>query len=204
MSPLFHSFDVVGRLSDVQMTDCSKTFLRFFAGLLCFVSLSVEAKEGKPAAKPQPQIKAHRAYAPSGAAIQFAKGVVKLGKHTIEVEIADSLARQRQGLMNRDSLPEGKGMLFIYKYEDYLTFWMKNTLIPLSIAFFNEDKELLEILDMEVEPLLILDSKRKRYRSKSKAKYALEVPKGWFRKKGISPDKELAFELVRASGLKDK
>jgi uncharacterized membrane protein (UPF0127 family) len=66
---------------------------------------------------------------------------------------------------------------------------MKNTLIPLSIAFFNEDRELINVLDMEPQnaPPFI------RYRSTAPALYALEVPQGWFEKHGIGRGAKFSF-----------
>jgi hypothetical protein len=61
------------------------------------------------------------------------------------VEIADSEETQRQGLMNRTQLDQGRGMLFIVENPRKLSFWMKNTFIPLSIAFFDKDRKLLDI-----------------------------------------------------------
>ncbi len=130
-------------------------------------------------------------------AILFPRGVLYLGKHKVEVEIAETRKSQFQGLMNRKSLADGHGMLFIYPKPARLKFWMKNTLIPLSIAFFNEERELLQILDMDVDPVLLKDNQRPRYQSKENAIYALEVPQGWFRRQGIKADPKLKFRLER-------
>jgi len=109
---------------------------------------------------------------------------IQLGKERIEVEIADTEETWEKGLMFRKHLPEGSGMLFVYPKPGVLLFWMKNTLIPLSVAFFDEDKTLLNIEDMLVpvkgKPLAL-------FKSVSPAKYALEVPQGWFAKHKIEP-----------------
>ena len=111
------------------------------------------------------------------------------------VEIAETAMQQRIGLMHRKRLSDKEGMLFVYSKPARLSFWMKSTLIPLSVGFFNKDRELIEIVDMEVDPILIRDKKRPRYRSKGNAKYALEVPKGWFQKYKIRADSGITFEL---------
>ena len=82
------------------------------------------------------------------------------------------------GLMNRNSLPDGEGMLFIFENEQFLSFWMKNTTIPLSIAFIASDGRILDIKDMRpLDESSVLSSRP--------AKYALEVPQGWFDRAGI-------------------
>lgn len=67
----------------------------------------------------------------------------------VNLEIADTDEERRRGLMFRESLPEDRGMAFVFFEEPRGYFWMKNTLIPLSIAFFDQEGEILRILDME-------------------------------------------------------
>jgi len=67
----------------------------------------------------------------------------------VNLEIADTDEEHQRGLMFRESLPEDRGMAFLYFEEHTGVFYMKNTLIPLSIAFFDQDGEILRILDME-------------------------------------------------------
>jgi uncharacterized membrane protein (UPF0127 family) len=114
---------------------------------------------------------------------------ISIDGNILEVEIADTHESRAKGLMGRLDLEEDHGMLFVYKTAQPLCFWMKNTFIPLSIAFFNEDKVLLQILDMDPpfqEPYPL-------YKSKTPALYALEVPQGWFRKKKIKPGVKFSF-----------
>jgi uncharacterized membrane protein (UPF0127 family) len=80
--------------------------------------------------------------------------------------------------MFRTVLEDGKGMLFIFDHDEVLSFWMKNTLIPLSIAFITSDGKILEIRDMQPEELRSVASSRM-------VRYALEVPQGWFDRVGI-------------------
>lgn len=107
--------------------------------------------------------------------------VVLCGK-TLKVEIADTEETRSKGLMFRKSLDKNAGMLFVYHKEEFLSFWMKNTYIPLSIAFFDKNKKLVSIHDMEP-----LDSSR-TYTSKGPAMYAIEVNKGWFVNNKIGKD----------------
>jgi uncharacterized membrane protein (UPF0127 family) len=85
--------------------------------------------------------------------ITFARSTALLdtdeGSVLIDVEVAETDEQRRLGLMHRESLDEQSGMVFIFFEPTHGGFWMKNTLIPLSIAFFDVDGEILEILDME-------------------------------------------------------
>jgi uncharacterized membrane protein (UPF0127 family) len=95
-------------------------------------------------------------------------------------EIARTDEQRRRGLMGRKSLADGEGMLFVFETDRILSFWMKDTLIPLSIAFIAYDGRLLEIHDMEAQNTRTVQSARS-------ARYALEVPQGWFGRAGVSP-----------------
>ncbi|GHV55363.1 hypothetical protein AGMMS49579_18030 [Spirochaetia bacterium] len=96
----------------------------------------------------------------------------------MEVELARTDPERAQGLMHRKSLDDGKGMLFIFDRDQIMSFWMKNTLIPLSIAFIASDGRIIEIKDME--PL-----NESPVHSSRSVRYALEVPQGWFSRAGI-------------------
>lgn len=114
---------------------------------------------------------------------------ILLGKEILHVEIADTLHTRSRGLMGRTELPQGKGMLFVYERAYRLVFWMKDTLIPLSIGFFDEQKRLLEVLDMDppIGEMFI------KYRCTAPALYALEVPQGWFEKHKIRLGDKFSF-----------
>lgn len=75
----------------------------------------------------------------------FFKDVNNFVKKTIDLEIADSEYARQLGLMFRDKMNENEGMLFIFPREDYLSFWMRNTLLPLDIIFVNKQKEIVTI-----------------------------------------------------------
>ena len=71
------------------------------------------------------------------------------GAVMVEIEVADSPELQERGLMNRETLDDDAGMLFLFFEDTEGSFWMKDTLIPLSIAFFDRDGSIVKILDME-------------------------------------------------------
>jgi uncharacterized membrane protein (UPF0127 family) len=98
----------------------------------------------------------------------------------IELEIADDDASRQTGLMNRKELADGKGMLFVFEIDQPLSFWMKNTLVPLTIAFIASDGRILELRDMQPLSLAPVNSARS-------ARYALEAPQGWFGRAGVAP-----------------
>jgi uncharacterized protein len=96
----------------------------------------------------------------------------------VRVEIADNLLGRVIGLRNRESLPENRGMLFVYTEEDQRSFVMDDTVIPLSIAFMDSDGRIIDIQDME--PLA-----DRSYVSAEPAQYALEVNQGFFEEHGV-------------------
>lgn len=98
----------------------------------------------------------------------------------VRVEIADDDDERARGLMGRRSLPEDAGMLFVYGRERQLSFWMRNTYIPLSIAFADSDGRIVDLQDMEP-----LDDEPPSYVSAEPARYALEVNRGFFEERGV-------------------
>jgi uncharacterized membrane protein (UPF0127 family) len=114
---------------------------------------------------------------------------IEVGGSALQVEIADTATAREKGLMGRSSLEEGQGMLFIYERSEPVAFWMKNTKIPLSVAYFDSHKKILNILDMEPES----GPNPRLYPSDGPVQYALEVPKGWFSKRGIRPGMKFSF-----------
>jgi uncharacterized membrane protein (UPF0127 family) len=96
----------------------------------------------------------------------------------VSVEIASTDAQRQQGLMGRTTLAEDAGMLFVFDQEQQLSFWMKDTLIPLSIAFINGEGRIVDIQDMQ--PLDETD-----HLSAEPAQYALEVNQDFFEGRGV-------------------
>jgi uncharacterized membrane protein (UPF0127 family) len=128
----------------------------------------------------------------SEARIVFEKQKIKLGSQTLVVEIADNSEKSAQGLMFRKQLPEGTGMLFVFPDEKIRSFWMKNTFVPLSIGFFNSKRELIDIQDMNPAQSE-MQTDFPNYVSKGPARYALEVPKGWFSKHKVGLKMRFSF-----------
>ena len=104
------------------------------------------------------------------------------GEIAFDVEIADSGIKRTIGLMNRTSLPQSSGMLFIFGSEDTVSFWMKNTLIPLDMIFISEKWEILNI-KKKAQPCKVLDCET--YSSDQPVKYVLEINGGLSDKFGI-------------------
>jgi uncharacterized membrane protein (UPF0127 family) len=100
------------------------------------------------------------------------------GMHVIRAEVADGFASRMQGLMQRTSLPPNGGMLFVFDEDATHCMWMKNTLIPLSVAFLDERGAIINIADMQPH------SEQSHCASRS-ARYALEMMQGWFAQRGI-------------------
>lgn len=111
-----------------------------------------------------------------------------IGEHVLEVELASTGEERARGLMFRESLPVDQGMLFVYPNERILSFWMRNTSIPLSIAFLDADKRIINILDMQ-------PFDETSHQSTSPAQYALEVNQGWFAERGIEAGALCDFTL---------
>jgi len=116
---------------------------------------------------------------------QLKTAQVRVGKHPLRVEIVATPEQMAKGLMFRKKLGRNDGMLFIYDEPGYHSMWMKNTLIPLSVAFIDRDGAILNIEDMEP---MTLDS----HTSAGPASYSIEANKGWFAEKKIKPGDKVA------------
>jgi uncharacterized protein len=103
---------------------------------------------------------------------------VVIGQDTVVAEVADTPSARERGLMFRTELEEGQGMLFVFQDEETRGFWMRDTYIPLDIAYLDRTQRIVDIQQMEpqVEEL---------YESAAPAMFALEVPQGWFEERGI-------------------
>ncbi|HBQ21393.1 MAG TPA: DUF192 domain-containing protein [Deltaproteobacteria bacterium] len=108
--------------------------------------------------------------------------VLTIRRISLEVELAHNDYLRKEGLMGRTELDWNKGMLFIFPEENIQSFWMKNTLIPLSVAFIKNDGEIIQITHMQPDHF---DGKLDTYSSQEKVRYALETNMGWFEKNGI-------------------
>ncbi|TGL63784.1 DUF192 domain-containing protein [Leptospira sarikeiensis] len=116
------------------------------------------------------------------------KTTIYIGDHPLLVEVANTDESRQRGLMFRKKMGENEGMIFIFPNEDYVSFWMKNTLIPLSIAYFTRDKKLTDTYEMAPNQTQVL------YHSTKKVMYAVEANPRWFAKRGIGKDAVLKIE----------
>lgn len=103
---------------------------------------------------------------------------LQAGIHRIKAEVADTQAERSRGLMLRNSLQPNSGMLFVFEQPALHCFWMKNTLIPLSIAFLDDDGTIVTLTDMKPHD----ESSNCPARP---IRYALEMDQGWFKAKGL-------------------
>ena len=102
------------------------------------------------------------------------------GMHLIRAEVAADFPSRAQGLMYRSAMPSNVGMLFIFDEAATHCMWMKNTLIPLSVAFIDERGTVINIEDMAPQT-------EESHCASRPARYALEMNRGWFAARGVKP-----------------
>ena len=106
------------------------------------------------------------------------------GMHRIHAEVAADMGSRMQGLMYRKSMPPNAGMVFVFEEAAGHCMWMKNTLIPLSVAFIDEAGAIINIADMQPQS-------EQTHCAARPARYALEMNKGWFAQRGLKPGVKL-------------
>ncbi len=111
---------------------------------------------------------------------------IRIGGVEVTAEIADNTELRGQGLMDRDSLAENHGMLFVYGTAEVRSFWMRNTKIPLDIAFIDANGVIVNIEQMEPQS-------DQNYFSQGPMMYALEMDQGWFEANEVGPGDRLEF-----------
>jgi uncharacterized membrane protein (UPF0127 family) len=121
----------------------------------------------------------------SCSASKLPTGSIEVGGHALTVEVAATAQSRQQGLMHRDHLAANRGMIFVYPDVAVRQFWMKDTRLPLSIAFVDSSGKVLRLADM---PPLTTERTSSLY----PVKYALEVNKGWFDQHGVSKGSVIA------------
>jgi uncharacterized membrane protein (UPF0127 family) len=124
--------------------------------------------------------------------VEFKTQQIQVGSKKISVEIAETNEQHQYGLMNRNSLPKDHGMLFIFKNEDILSFWMKNTYIDLAIAYFDKNKKIVDIQEMKATNQMMVGD-LPSYPSQKPALYALEMTSGWFTKNKVYVGQKFSF-----------
>ncbi len=110
---------------------------------------------------------------------------LQAGMHNIRAAVAQTPDQRQTGLMHRREMAQHEGMLFIFEQASPQCFWMKNTLLPLSIAFLADDGSVVNIADMKPQSL---DS----HCSAQPVRFVLEMNQGWFTKRGIQPGFKIA------------
>ena len=131
---------------------------RFFAGLLLAVTAATAPAQDGPQKLPAIRLNA--------------------GMHIIQAEVARTSDQRGIGLMFRKTMGPNEGMLFVFEDASEQCFWMKNTLLPLSIAFIGDDGSVVNLDDMKPQTL-------DGHCSKKPVRYVLEMNDGWFVKRGI-------------------
>ena len=105
---------------------------------------------------------------------------LSIGVHLIRAEVATSDEERARGLMFRQRLAVNEGMVFRFPEPRQVCMWMKNTLLPLSVAFISGEGKIINIEDMKPQTL-------DAHCGKKPARYALEMSQGWFRERNIQP-----------------
>lgn len=148
--------------------------------LLASLSLVLAGCGGGEAAATAPKTVEHR----------FEVGV---GARTVRVQLAVLPNEVERGLMFRQELGRDEGMLFVFPGRQAMSFWMRNTTLPLDIAYIDGDGVVREIY-----PLYPLDERPVRSRGRD-LQFALEMNQGWFKDRGVKPGDKLDLEAVRAA-----
>lgn len=141
----------------------------FRLALLAFVLLMLGAAQAQLAGEPQ----------------RLPVTQLRAGMHLIQAEVAQNDQQRAIGLMHRRSMPVNNGMLFIFETPSQQCFWMRNTLLPLSIAFIGDDGSIVNIADMQP----MSDAS---HCSAKPVRYALEMNQGWFAKRGLKAGSKLS------------
>ncbi len=140
------------------------------AWAVCAIPSIAHAAEGKPQQLPTTQLAA--------------------GFHVIKAEVAQTDRQREIGLMHRTSMGTNEGMIFVFERAGVQCFWMKNTLLPLAVAFIDEDGTIVNLDEMKPET-------EDTHCSKKPVRHVLEMNKGWFSKRGIQPGMKLTGELFK-------
>lgn len=145
--------------------------------LLVFISgACMLVHSDEPAAQPVPTVSPQQPLT-----------VLRLGDASLRIEWACTPEAQQRGLMFRETMPEDQGMLFVFNEEQTLSFWMKNTSLPLSIAYINAAGEIVDI-----QKLKPFDETPRP--SSHPAQYALEVNQGWFERHQIQVGQRILLD----------
>jgi len=125
---------------------------------------------------------------------------IKVGDHTVQMQIAATRDEMQKGLMFRKSMGQDEGMLFIYDKPQQMNFWMHDTEIPLNIGYFDANGELKETYEMYAHDEKTVSSHSQQLQ------FALEMNQGWYPQSGVKPgakiDLKAVAEALKARGVK--
>ena len=124
------------------------------------------------------------ALAQEAAQPRLATLTLQAGMHNIRAEVARTPLQTQTGMMFRQEMGANDGMLFVFDQPERRCFWMKNTLLPLSIAFIADDGSIVNLADMQPKS-------EDSHCSAQPVRFALEMNQGWFAKRGIKPSFKL-------------
>ena len=151
-------------------TSLSGCLAASFAAPVAAMAIAFAAACGTAAAQPAPQ---------SLPTVRLNAGI-----HNIQAELAQTPEQRSVGLMHRRSMDAPHGMLFAFEQPATQCFWMKNTLLPLSIAFLADDGTVVNVADMQPQTT-------ESHCSAQPVRYALEMNQGWFAKRGVKSGSKL-------------
>ncbi|MBU3724634.1 MAG: DUF192 domain-containing protein [Burkholderiaceae bacterium] len=132
------------------------------------------------------------AVAPLQARAQLPTDTLTLRFFQITAEVADTPASRTRGLMGRTALPPNHGMLFVFEQSDRQCFWMKNTPLPLSIAFIDDAGKIANLADMQ-------PFSEETHCSSRPVRFALEMSQGWFAQRGIVPGEQVSGVRIQGA-----
>ena len=127
---------------------------------------------------------------PQGEPQNLAATTLKVGMHSIRAQLAITPQQRQIGLMHRREMPSHEGMLFVFDEPSRQCFWMRNTLIPLTIAYLADDGTVVNLADMQPQS-------DESHCSAKPVRFALEMNQGWFAKRGIKPGMRIGGEVFQ-------
>ena len=125
--------------------------------------------------------------------LDLPRATLQAGRQQISVQLAETPQQRQIGLMHRRQMPKHEGMLFVFEQPAVQCFWMRNTLIPLSAAFLDDEGRIVNIEDMKPQT-------EDSHCSKKPVRFVLEMNQGWFAKKGLSAGSRIGGEPFRPAG----
>ena len=123
--------------------------------------------------------------------LDLPRSELSIGMHRIDVQVASTHPQRQIGLMHRKEMPQHEGMLFVFEQPSVQCFWMRNTLIPLTAAFVQDDGGIVNLADMQ--PL-----DESSHCSTKPVRYVLEMNQGWFKQRNLKAGAKLRGPMFAA------